>query len=377
MRRYFALTICSVLFFFHPVLAQKKFGGKLLSDVKDTTRSSSFLPLPVIGYAQETGFEFGLVALYSFYTDRKDTLTRNSSLSGVASITTKKQSNFKLQADVWAPKNRYHYLGEIRYKNFPFNFYGTGDRTLNADKDVIVQKLYRLSGEVEKLIKRGYYFGLNAAFENYRFSDKEAGGVYSNYTLLGQSGGKVVFLGISQILDSRNTNTYTTKGSYLKVSYSFAPDFFGRDNYTGGVLKADFRTFKSLSQKTTLGLNIIHQSLQGDQSPFYLLPQLGNDQMMRGYYTGRYRDENLLAAQAEIRYRFIPRLGFVGFAGAGSVYQNNNLSVSRFKPSYGAGMRYFFDVERGLSIRLDYGFGEKRTNEERQKGFYVSLGEAF
>jgi outer membrane translocation and assembly module TamA len=99
--------------------------------------------------------------------------------------------------------------------------------------------------------------------------------------------------------------------------------------------------------------------------------------MMRGYYSGRYREENLLAAQAEFRYRLIPKLGFVAFAGAGSVYQSENLELRNFKPSYGGGMRYFFDVERGLSIRLDYGLGEKRANEERQKGFYVSLGEAF
>lgn len=361
---------------FYPVSAQKKFGGKLLNDASDSTRSPSFIPLPAIGYAQETGFEFGLVGLYSFYTNRQDTVTRNSSLSGVASITTKKQSNLKLQADIWSPNNAYHYLSEIRYKNFPFNFYGVGDKTLGSDKDILVQKLFRLSGEIEKRIKKGYYFGLNANFENYRFNDKETGGIYSTNPLPGTPGGKVLFLGISQIFDSRNTNTYTTKGAFLKLSYAFAPDFFGGDNYRGGLFRADFRAFKSLSSKTTLGLNVVHQSLQGDEVPFYLLPQLGNDQIMRGYYTGRYRDENLAAAQLELRYRMMPRLGFVAFAGTGSVYRNN-FSLNNLKPSYGAGMRYFFDVERGLSIRLDYGIGEKRAGEERQKGFYVSLGEAF
>lgn len=121
----------------------------------------------------------------------------------------------------------------------------------------------------------------------------------------------------------------------------------------------------------------MYQSLQGNRAPFYLLPQLGNDQMMRGYYTGRYRDRNLLAAQAELRYRFIPKLGAVAFLGAGSVYNNRGFNLLNFKPSRGAGLRYFFDVNRGLSIRLDYGIGEKRTNEKRQKGFYVNLAEAF
>ena len=98
--------------------------------------------------------------------------------------------------------------------------------------------------------------------------------------------------------------------------------------------------------------------------------------MMRGYYTGRYRDRNLLATQAELKYRIIPRISLVAFAGAGSVY-NTRINLGDFKPSYGAGFRYFFDTIRGLSLRMDYAFGEKRDGEERQKGFYIALGEAF
>ncbi|MBC7757402.1 MAG: polymerase, partial [Phormidesmis sp. FL-bin-119] len=78
-----------------PAFAQKKLIKKMFSNAADTTRSSSFLALPVLGYAQETGLEFGAVSLYSFYTDRKDTLTRASRLTGVATFTTKSQSNFQ------------------------------------------------------------------------------------------------------------------------------------------------------------------------------------------------------------------------------------------------------------------------------------------
>jgi len=38
---------------------------------------------------------------------------------------------------------------------------------------------------------------------------------------------------------------------------------------------------------------------------------------------------------------------------------------------------YFFDTAKGLSVRLDYGVGEKKANEKRQSGFYISLAEAF
>lgn len=359
-------------------MAQKKILKKFFSDDRDSTRSSSFLPLPAIGYSQETGFEFGAVTLYSFYTDRNDTLTRNSSISGVATFTTKSQSNFQLRADIWKPQNKYHQIAELKYKNFPFSYYGTGSRTREADQSRITQKLIRVAAEIEKKMGRQAYTGLNASFENYRFTNQSAAVALNNNPLIGGwNGGKVLFIGLSQIIDSRNSNTYSTRGTSVKLNYSYAPDIFGGDNFSGSLTKLDFRTFKSLSAKTTLGLNANYQSLQGKNTPFYLLPQLGNDNMMRGYYSGRYRDKNLLAAQAELRYRFNPRLGVVGFMGAGTVYGTTGNVFDEIKPSYGGGFRYFFDVDRGLSVRVDYGVGEKRPGEKRQTGMYISLGEAF
>lgn len=358
--------------------SQIKLIKKLFSSEEDTTRSSSFLPLPVIGYSQETGAEFGAVSLYSFYTDRRDTLTRASRISGVATFTTKSQSNFQLKTDIWSPGNRYHYTGEFRYKNFPFNFYGTGNQTLESNEDRITQKFFRLNAAAEKAFGKLFYTGLSINYESHRFTDKESGGIYStDPALKDKDGGKVLFLGVSQVIDSRNSNTYTTKGTYLKLFYSYAPDLFGGTNFNGSTFRTDLRNFKSLNKKLVIGLNGTYQTIRGANTPFYLFPQLGNDEIMRGYYAGRYRDENLIALQTELRFRFHPRFGITGFAGTGTVYSNSNFSVADLKPSYGGGFRYFFDIEKGLSIRMDYGIGEKRAGESRQKGFYLSLGESF
>ncbi|WP_026897089.1 BamA/TamA family outer membrane protein [Daejeonella oryzae] len=376
-----SLIILFTIALFTPfsVFAQKKLIKKLFSNEKDTTRSSSFIPLPAVGYSQETGLEFGALTLYSFYSDRQDTLTRNSSVTGMATYTTQKQVNLKLQTDYWTPQNRYHYFNEIRYKNFPFNFYGTGPQTRESDELKVTQKLFRVIAEAEKKTGKVSYTGINASFEkhDYDFGDEPTNSSNPLLLLRGKNGGQVLFAGISQILDSRNSNTYSSSGTYLKLNYSYAPAVFGDQNFEGSFTKLDFRTFKSLGNQLILGVNANYQTIQGSNTPFYLLPQLGNDQMMRGYYTGRFRDQNLMALQAEIRYRFIPRFALVGFAGGGTVYSNGNLNFANLKPSLGGGFRYFFDVERGLSIRMDYGIGEKRAGESRQTGFYLSLGEAF
>ncbi len=344
----------------------------------DSSKRARLIALPVAGYGKEKGIEFGAVSLYSFYTDTLDPHTRNSALSANALYSTKKQSSTSIKADIWRPSNRYHYLAEVRMRNQPFNFYGTGNETNEADKDVITQKIFRVNAEAEKLFGNSAFTGVTLGFENYNFKDREAGGIYdTDPAIFDRDGGSVAFIGLSQVIDTRNSNNFPTKGIFFKVNYQYAPDLFGGNNFTGSQIKVNLRGFKSLDKKAVLALNGIYHTLGGSRVPVYLLPQLGNDEMMRGYYSGRYRDQNLLAAQAELRYRIIPILGITGFAGTGMVYGNRHFALSELKPNYGAGLRYFFDPAKGQSIRFDYGIGEKRPGEKRQTGFYISFGEAF
>lgn len=375
MNKFFLFTGLILILQTSSSIAQNKRSGGLFSAQNDSTKKTRFIILPAFGYTQETGFQYGLTSLTTFNTG-PDTLTRNSSISAIAALTSKKQSIFTVKPDIWSVENKYHYLGELKYKDFPIDFYGIGSNTKEADEERIDQKLIRVAAEVEKKMREGSYTGVNLSYEDYQFADKEAGGLYETSPFIrDKDGGQVLFMGLSQIIDSRNSNIYPTAGTYIKLNYSYAPDFFGGANYTGSQLKLNFKTFKSYNPKTVVGINVAYQGLPGNNVPFYLLPQLGNDEIMRGYYTGRYRDRNLLAAQAELRYRPIQRIGFVAFAGAGSTYTKLNLNY--VKPSYGAGFRYFFDTIKGLSMRMDYAFGEKRSGEKRQQGFYLALGEAF
>ncbi|MGY4383677.1 hypothetical protein ACVWYN_000696 [Pedobacter sp. UYP24] len=373
------ISLCTILFLIAAnVFGQKKLIERYLSNKTDSSRKASFMPVPVFRYSQEIGIEFGLGALFSTYLDRADLANRSSNFSTVLSVSTKGQYNVSLKSDIWTKKNAYHYIGEARFKRMPFDFFGVGNHTAEADKDRLVQGSVKLVLEAEKMLAAHTYSGISLGFENYNFKDNVVGGIFTtDQSVIHKAGGSVIYAGISQSYDTRNSNNYTTKGFMGRITYQYAPDFYGGENFTGSLIKANVRNFWPLSRKFVLGVNALFHSIQGKNTPFYLLPQLGNDEMMRGYYTGRFRDRNLLAGQAELRYRYNNRFGVVAFAGGGQVFGNGDLAVKNFKPSYGAGGRYFFDPEKGLSVRADYGIGEKRTNEKRQTGFYISLAEAF
>lgn len=348
---------------------------RFTSSTSDSTRSASLLFLPVLGYAQETGLEFGATGMYNFYTDRSDTSIYTSSINSVISFTTEKQINLKLESDVWTTGNAYHYIAALRYKKFPFNFYGLGDQTRAADKEVITQNFFQFNLEAEKKLLSRYYGGLNVRYEHFEYLQDD-GTSFSSPALRGAAGGRYLAIGISQSYDSRNSNTETTRGVYGRVKYAYAPDLWKKENFTGSLLSIDLRGFLPLRQRLTLGIQGIFESVLSDRTPFYLTPQLGNDEMMRGYYQGRYRDENYLAAQTELRYRIHPRIGLAAFVGAGTVY-HGSVDLSRLKLAGGGGFRYFFDLEHHSSIRFDYAIGEKKAGESRQGGFYLALGQAF
>ncbi|WP_442589919.1 BamA/TamA family outer membrane protein [Pedobacter sp. AW31-3R] len=372
--------ICLALFLISATqaAAQMKLIRRMLSEDLDTTRKASFMPLPLLRYAQEVGLEFGAGGLYSMYMDRADTSNRSSNFSTVLSFSTKKQYNVSIKGDIWTKHNAYHLITELRFRSMPFDFYGIGNQTLEANEDRILQNQVRAMFDLEKNILPFAYTGVSLGFENFRFKDRESGGIYdTNPAVEGKPGGSVVYLGVSQTYDTRNSNNYPTKGFFGRVSYQYAPDLFGGNDFTGSQVRVVIRNFWPLAKKLVLGVNGIYYTVQSKHTPFYLLPQLGNDEIMRGYYSGRYRDENLLAAQTELRYRFSNRFGLVAFAGGGRVYENGGFSFKQFKPSYGAGLRYFYDPAKGLSVRADYGAGEKRPGEARQSGFYLSLAEAF
>lgn len=354
----------------HPIIK------KLTSSTPDTSRKPTLLVLPTLSYSQETGLEYGLSGIYNFYVDRTDTTIYTSSLIGLASLTTEKQVNLKLESDIWTRNNDYHYMTTLRYKKYPFNYYGLGDQTQENDKTVLTQNLIQVSLEAEKKIMKNYYAGLNAMFESFDFSDYSDEGIFDPNLLYGARGGKYLALGISQSYDTRNSNTETTTGLYGRLKYAYAPNFWGQENYHGSILSVDLRGFFDLKKNFVLALQGYYESVMANDIPFYMTRQLGNDSMMRGYYQGRYRDNNYIASQAELRYRIHPRFGMVAFFSAGSVY-DSKIDLSRLKLSGGGGIRYFFDLQHGSSIRLDYAMGEKRAGEKRQGGFYLALGQAF
>ena len=297
---------------------------------------------------------------------------------GYSTITTKGQIKLSLNASYWTPGNKIHYSINTGYNRYPFNFYGIGNNTHLSDKVPLDEQRYRYSFESDFNLGSNIYLGyVVGAFKYFYKYDSNPTDIFNTSPEVeGRRGGVAVYAGPTLLYDSRNNNTYTTKGVFVTAYYNLMQGVYSNNGYQGGFFNIEYSQFFALNNQLVLGLDVQEQSLTGYQSPFYLLPELGSDELMRGYYGGRYRDRNLIAGQTELRYRFTPRFGLAGFVGTGEVF-HSGFSFAELKPNYGAGFRYFFDVQKGLAIRVDYGIGDKPAGEKRISGLYVALGQSF
>ncbi|MDB5017148.1 MAG: hypothetical protein JWQ84_1980 [Mucilaginibacter sp.] len=345
---------------------------------KDTSRKSSFLILPALTSSPETGIEFGGAAIFSFYSDTVHRDTRVSSLFGYSTITTKGQAKLSLNASYWTPQNKWHYSESISYYNYPFDFYGIGNNTKLSNLDPVFERRYKFSIAGEKLFGDRFYLGYVAGAVKYfyKYQPDPYATINSDPLVEDKHGGDIIYIGPSFTYDTRNNNTYTTKGMIISTYYNLMQGIYFSHLYKGGFFNIEYSQFFLLATPLVLGLDIQEQSLMGGQSPFYLMPQMGSDEMMRGYYQGRYRDRNYIAGQTELRFRVDPHWGFAAFAGTGEVF-HTTFSAPQLKPNYGGGIRYFFDVQKGLAVRIDYGAGAKPTGEKRESGIYIALGQSF
>lgn len=97
---------------------------------------------------------------------------------------------------------------------------------------------------------------------------------------------------------------------------------------------------------------------------------MGGADMLRGYYTNRFRGDQLVAAAAELRIPLIGPFSAVGFGELGRIWANGS-DQGGVGRSAGFGVRYGLPPDRLVRLRLDAGFAPD------QWGIFFKFDEAF
>ncbi|MFK7948237.1 MAG: BamA/TamA family outer membrane protein [Saprospiraceae bacterium] len=353
-------------------------------------KSRNFAILPLIFYTPETSLAFGVGGTYSFrFKDEPETSRPSQFVTGL-SYTLENQILSYLSFQLFKNDEQYKIYGEIGFYRYFFYFYGVGN-----DEDVILNEennkltAYREPYDVVfpriklnalREVSPNLYVGLQGWFDNQRFTGVDSSdlGRLKTGTLTGSDGGVIAQLGTVVNYDDRNNVFYPTEGHLIELLATFNSKSLGSDfNFQRYAFDAaKYITFK---KKHTVALHATGDFIVGD-APFFQLAELGGTKRMRGYFQGRYRDNNALIVQAEYRVPilqnviksgfFKDRFKIAVFGSLGNVAPTiGEFDLSNTRYAYGAGLRFRL-TDAGINLRLDYGRTAQGSN------FYVTFNEA-
>nr|WP_293837055.1 BamA/TamA family outer membrane protein [uncultured Arsenicibacter sp.] len=328
---------------------------------------------PTLGYAPETSVELGLSSML-LYQAKNDTLNRLSEVTAFTFFTLESQYGIWLDNFIYGDKDKWALIGRTRFQRFPLLYYGEGPQTSGKNPAVVDAMYVQARQRFLKRIAPNLFIGPQADFQflyNTSFGQPQDG---PHYPLpLGSAGSINLGLGLSLVYDQRHNALNVRKGLFSELSFLSYRKGAGSD-YSFDGITIDTRIYRPVNRRNVLAGQLFGSFLRGTV-PFNMKSLLGGDMIMRGYYQGRFRDNNLVAAQLEYRmlpFGFSKRVGGTIFAAAGAVAPKPvELIPRRFVVSGGVGLRYLMFPKKDIFIRGDIGVTREGV------GFYIITGEAF
>ena len=326
--------------------------------------------LPVIYYTPETRWVFGVGGVSTFKLDSLPSTYESQLTAGIA-YSLRKQFLSYLSGRVFTPQNKSLLYGEVGWYDYVFFYFGQGMNVTDASEEIYSAKFPRIRFNYARNLGENWFLGGGFRFDDMNIFDVLEDGALANNEVSGSQGGRNSGLGPLILYDSRNNQLYPESGTYFEGSFQgFGGVFGGEFSYVRAL--ADFRKILPVGKNQVFAVQAFSEMTFGDV-PFFALPMLGGNKLLRGLFEGKYRDKNLLALQAEYRYKFLPRWGMVAFGGTGNAFSKENpFQIGLSKITYGVGGRYQLNKEKKLNLRLDLAHSPGEPFQ-----FYFTFGEAF
>lgn len=373
------LYILSGCFCSVSVLAQKKVGfvkkiQRLLTEkFEDSTSKPNFLIYPTLAYTPETKTEVGLSNVFLFYANN-DRRNRLSEINTFYFYTAEKQYGVWFDHAIYGNEEKWFLLGKGKYQYFPIKYYGIGIGAPKEGFALVENSSLQIRERVLRKIGRNVFLG--AEFDFHKIYNVSFTGIDPvSYTFPpGAEGTRNVGLGLGVVYDSRKNVLNARKGVYAELAFlNYAPTLGSSNSFRS--TQFDYRHYaKGLRKDQVLAWQAAGMFNSGDV-PFNQLALMGGENIMRGYYLGRFRDKNMLAAQVEYRvlpFPFSGRFGTAAFLSTATVAPTaKTILSSPLKFAGGVGARYLIFKSKDIFVRFDVAFTSEGS------GYYFFIGESF
>jgi len=334
----------------------------------DDSLKTSLSVYPLLFYYPKTRLGIGVTGVLSFFPGKEKGKRPSQLLTGLA-YTGNRQILLSTFFDLFLMQDQLQVEGEVAYYDYFYPYYGLSNKTDPEVKEKYFVRFPRLRANVLRSIHPHWKVGLGVEYDGYKIIEIAEKGSLDRERPLGWDGSQVFSASVLLRLDSRDRVYSPQKGALATFTQSFSPEGVGTGNYS----RSDFigAYYQGLWKKSVLALNMKVGHITGE-APFQERFYLGGAKNGRGIIQGRYRGEDRLLFQAEVRQSFLPRWGATLFASTGTVADHFDQVFSTiYHTNAGGGIRFMLQPKTGLNFRLDCASGDEGLQ------FYFSVGETF
>lgn len=346
----------------------KRFVTQLLSGHKDRTFERaidiSFAIYPY--YSTESSVGIGAAVTGLYRTDRTDSITPPSDAQLFGNVTFKGQYGISVKGNhYFNSQSRMNY--GLYFNSLPLDFWGiTYEACKSNAESYYTRRKCELDANYYYSLAHNIYIGASLNI-SYNYLSRIGNVAYlqgqkESYFLTG--------VGISVSYDSRDFIPNPKRGLYILLKEMYYPGVLGTAHQEIFTTTLIMDYYIRMWSGSLLAFDLMGQ-YSGTHAPWPLRAEIGaGNSRMRGYYEGRYIDNNMLSAQMELRQKIYKRLGCVAWVGCGAVFPSfKELHGENFMINYGVGLR--FEIKHNVNFRIDCGFGKDSF------GVLFSFGEAF
>lgn len=325
----------------------------------------NFIVMP--SYTREGSFGIGGGATGLYRLDRTDSIMQPSDITVIGNITLNGFASLTASGNIHFPGRRLRYSYKLEYTYSPLNFWGITRAACGANPQVKFTKS-QLKYTSDLVYRLTSHFNVGALLDlTYSHIIK-----IDNADYLDGQDRTHYFTTLGAVLqyDTRDFILQPRSGMNLMLRFGCRPQFLGTFNRTLFNASITYNYYQPLWKGCLLALDA-YACTNSAESPWALREALGSGGIrMRGYYAGRYVDNDFASVQAELRQHLFSRLGVAVWGGVGNVFP----SIGKFRTrdllaNGGIGLR--IEMKHNVNGRIDFGIGRNTC------GFVFAIGEAF
>jgi outer membrane protein assembly factor BamA len=270
--------------------------------------------------------------------------------------------SFSFKKNLTASLGIDHYFGQdwhftnqtILQQNGRSYYLGLGDRVSRDVKTLYKNNAFFAEGEFTARLGGHFLGGIRYHFRHDSPLEFDRGA----QPLPPAQSGWLTGVGPLLRFDSRDDALYPGTGYLIQVSAIHYGNYLG-GKYIYNDVRADYRLYQKFGSGV-LAWRAFFQGTFNGNAPFYQLPYISADHVLRGLWRNQYIDRQSLSAETEFRGDFSKvdkRFGYLLFAGAGDVAENFFRDYNpKVTGVFGAGFRQQLMPKSNLQSHLEVSF---------------------